>query len=121
MVSKRPVVISRKLYQVFSPAYLQIARERMFAMVEAYYGTSRAKLLALRSRFGADYLVVQPGALRAKHASPRWKQMAPFTKLVTKELQTPGERAALQLPVTCRTFQRGGVEVYDLGCVAAAY
>src|SRR5204863_9858783 len=50
MVSKRPVVISRKLYQVYSPAYLQTARQRMFAMVEAYYGPSGAKILAPRSR-----------------------------------------------------------------------
>ena len=42
---------------------------------------------------GADYLVVQPDELRAKQASPRWKRMAPFTGLVTKELQTGKHRA----------------------------
>jgi hypothetical protein len=118
IVSKRPVVISRKLYQVFSPTYLQVARQRMFAMVDAYFGPSRAKILGLRSRYGADYLVVQPDELRAKHASPRWKRMAPFTGLVTKELQTGKHRAALELPAACRTFHDETAEVYDLACVA---
>ena len=118
MVSERPVVISRKLYQVFSPAYLKVARQRMFAMVEAYFGPSRAKILALRSRFGADYLVVQPDALRATRANPRWKRMAPFTGLVTKELQTGTHRAALELPAACMTYHDATDEVYDLACVA---
>jgi hypothetical protein len=72
IVSERPVVISRKLYQVFSRKYLSIARPRMFAMIDAYFGDSRSKILALRQRYGADYLVVQPGSLAGHTAGPRW-------------------------------------------------
>ena len=43
IVSERPVVISRKLYQVFSSKYLSVARPRMFAMIDAYFGDSRSE------------------------------------------------------------------------------
>ena len=67
MVSERPVVISRKLNQGLSPSYLRVARAHMFAMVEAYYGDSLAQVLALRTRFGADYLVVGRPILKDPH------------------------------------------------------
>jgi hypothetical protein len=118
IVSERPVVISRKLNQGLSPSYLRVARARMFAMVEAYYGNSLPRLLALRTRFGADYLVVQPGVLRARHPSPRWSGMAPFTGLVAKLMRTQAPSVALNLPGSCETWHDASTEVYDLSCVA---
>ena len=120
LVSKRPVVISRKLYQVFSAKYLGVARSRMFAMVDAYFGDSRSKILALRQRYGADYLVVQPGSLTGHAAGQRWRRMAPFTGIVGQLMHSTHGRAALQLPARCRTFEDGHNEVYDLRCVAGA-
>jgi hypothetical protein len=118
IVSERPVVISRKLYQVFSSKYLSIARPRMFAMIDAYFGDSRSKILALRQRYGADYLVVQPGSLVGHKARPSWRHMAPFTGIVSRLLRSTSGRAALQLPARCRTYEDGHNEVYDLRCVA---
>jgi hypothetical protein len=118
LVSKRPVVVSRKLYQVFSAKYLRIARSRMFAMVDAYFGESRSKIVALRQRYGADYLIVQPGSLAAHTPAPRWRRMAPFTGIVKRLMHSTHPRAALQLPARCRTFDDGHNEVYDLRCVA---
>jgi hypothetical protein len=118
IVSERPVVISRKLYQVFSREYLSVARPRMFAMIDAYFGDSRSKILALRQRYGADYLVVQPGSLVGHTAARRWRQMAPFTGIVGRLMRSTHRRAALQLPARCRTFDDGHNEVYDLRCVA---
>jgi len=119
IVSQRPVVISRKLNQGLSPSYLRVARARMFAMIEAYYGNSLQRLLALRTRFGADYLVVQPGVLRARHPSPRWGRMAPFTGLVAELLRTQAPSVVLSLPARCKTWHDTSTEVYDLRCVAA--
>ena len=118
IVSKRPVVISRKLYQVFSAKYLRIARSRMFAMVDAYFGESRRKILELRQRYGADYLVVVPGSLAGHSPTPRWRRMAPFTGIVRRLMRSTHPRAALQLPARCRTYEDGHNEVYDLRCVA---
>jgi hypothetical protein len=120
LVSKRPVVISRKLYQVFSAKYLSVARQRMFAMIDAYFGDSRSKILALRQRYGADYLVVQPRSLAGHTPAPRWRRMAPFTGIVRRLMRLPHGRAALQLPARCRTFEDGYNEVYDLRCVAGS-
>jgi len=118
IVSERPVVISRKLYQVFSSKYLSVARPRMFAMIDAYFGDSRSNILALRQRYGADYLVVQPGSLVGHTARPGWRHMAPFTGIVSRLMRSTNGRAALQLPARCRTYEDGHNEVYDLRCVA---
>jgi hypothetical protein len=118
LASERPVVISRKLYQVFSTKFLSVARPRMFAMIDAYFGDSRSKILALRQRYGADYLVVQPGSLVGHRAGPRWRRMAPFTGIVQRLMRSTHGCAALQLPARCRTYDDGRNEVYDLRCVA---
>jgi hypothetical protein len=118
IVSKRPVVISRKLYQVFSAAYLNVARPRMFAMIEAYFGTLRAKIIALRRLYGAGYLVVQPGSLRGKYPPQQWYRMAPFGGIVTRLMHSSTEPAALDLPARCRTWHDGQTDVYALNCVA---
>jgi hypothetical protein len=118
IVSERPVVISRKLYQVFSAKYLSVARSHMFAMIDAYFGDSRSKILALRQRYGADYLVVRRGSLVGHTAGRRWRRMAPFTGIVERLKHSTHGRAALQLPARCRTFDDGHNEVYDLRCVA---
>jgi hypothetical protein len=120
MVSERPVVISKKLYQVFNNDYLRIARPRMFAMTEAYFGDSRAKIVDLRRRFGADYLVVQPASfLRGRgHIPPNWSHMSPFTGIAYHLLLSP-LHAALELPAQCLTWHDSQTEVYSLKCVAS--
>jgi hypothetical protein len=118
MVSERPVVISRKLYQVFSTNYLRVARPRMFAMINAYWGTSRARIDALHRRYGADYLVVQPSRLRGPVLPPDWHRMAPFGGVVAKMLHSNTVPAASRLPAACRTWRDSEAEVYDLPCVA---
>jgi hypothetical protein len=118
MVSERPVVISRKLYQVFSTDYLRVARPRMFAMIDAYFGTSRAKIDALKSRYGADYLVVIPSMLRGPKLPLDWYHMAPFGGDVAKMMHSDTVPAAGALPARCRTYHDSKVEVYSLSCVA---
>jgi hypothetical protein len=118
IVSKRPVVISRKLYQVFSTDYLRVARPRMFAMINAYFGTSRAKIDALRTRYGADYLVVIPSMLRGPKLPRDWYRMAPFGGVVAKMMRSDTVPAAGRLPARCRTWHDTKVEVYSLACVA---
>ena len=118
MVSERPVVISRKLYQVFSTNYLHVARPRMFAMIDAYFGTSRAKIDALRSRYGAGYLVVMPSELRGRKLPRDWFKMAPFGGVVAKLMHSDTVPAAGRLPARCRTWHDTRAEVYSLACVA---
>jgi hypothetical protein len=117
MVSERPVVISRKLYQVFGPAYLRVVRPRMFAMTEAYFGDSRAKIVDLRRRYGADYLIVQPAVFRGGKLPPIWRHKAPFTGIVA-ELVAGARHAVLELPPRCLTWHDSQAEVYSLQCVA---
>jgi hypothetical protein len=90
----------------------------MFAMIDAYFGTSRAKIDALRSRYGAGYLVVIPSELRGPKLPRDWFKMAPFGGVVAKLMHSDIVPAAGHLPARCRTWHDTRVEVYSLACVA---
>jgi hypothetical protein len=113
IAARRAVVISKKLYQPWEPAYFETIRERMFRTVEAAYGPSVAAILDLRREYGADYFLVRtPPRLRG------WRGMAPFTGEVRRLLRSDGAPAALRLPGGCETWRSDAFRLYDLACVA---
>jgi hypothetical protein len=111
--ARRPVVISRKLYQPWTLDYLESVRERMFLTVDAYYGPSVHAVVDLRERFGADYLVVETGQ------EPDWADMEPFTSRVARLRSTVSVPAVERLPTRCLARRLPEFEVYDLACVAS--
>jgi hypothetical protein len=116
--AERAVVISRKLYQPVDANYIKVIRPRMFDMLRAYYGASRQAIVHLRSRYGADYLVVQRSLLTTSVALPAYAEMAPFKKLIDSVLTRSPTRAALGLPATCAVWKHRDLTVYDLRCVS---
>lgn len=115
IAARRPVLISRKLYQPWERDYFRIIRPRMFATMEAMYGGNRGAIVALRTRYGADYLLVRTAARR--RPPPR---MAPFTEQVSRLLRGVAVPAVGRLPSSCETWRAGRFVVYDLACVAEA-
>lgn len=115
--ARRPVVISRKLYQPWDKAYFHVIRPRMFDSIRAYFGSSRQAIVGLRERYGADYLVVDGASYRCGNRC--WVGMAPFTDLVRSLEAQVAAPAAANLPEDCRTFESGTIRVFDLGCLAA--
>jgi hypothetical protein len=113
IAARRPVVISRKLYQPWAVDYFELIRERMFQTVEAYYSSSVDAVTALRERYGADYLLVQDG-----QGERRWRGMQPFTGLVRQLRDSVDEPAIERLPAECVTWSEGALELYSLACVA---
>lgn len=116
--ARRAVVISRKLYQAEDADYLRVIRPRMFAMLHAYYGSSVRAIAALRTRFGAGYLVVQRDVVLARRAPPAYDDMAPFAGVIDGILAHRARPAALSLPRACAVWHRLQLTVYDLRCVA---
>ncbi|MCB0334073.1 MAG: hypothetical protein KDD55_11275, partial [Bdellovibrionales bacterium] len=57
LVSKRRVLVSLETYQVFHRKYALLMRERMNALLDAYYSGSVEKLLALSDRYGVTHLL----------------------------------------------------------------
>lgn len=113
IAARRPVVISIKLYQPWNPEYFEIIRDRMSRTVRAYYGPSVDALVDLRTRYGADYLLV-----RTRLRKRPWRYMAPYSRELRQLLRTIPVPAALRLPGQCQTWRQGELEVYDLACVA---
>ena len=113
VAARRPVVISRKLYQPWAVDYFELIRERMFQTVDAYYGPSLDAVTALRERYGAEYLLV-----RADGSDHRWQRMQPFTGEVRRLRDSVDEPAVERLPEKCVTWSGGALELYSLACVA---
>jgi hypothetical protein len=116
IAARRPVVISRKLYQPWAVDFFRLIRERMFQTVDAYYGPSVDDVVALRERFGADYIVVRTGP----EPEGRWTRMQPFTDEVRRLRRSVPEPAVQRLPQECLTWSEGNLELYDLACVAGS-
>ena len=112
IVSERAVVVNKVLYQVWERQYWQLARERTFASVDAYYGGSLADVVALRERFGADYLVVED-----RRGLRGWGDWAPFLGPARRLLETTASPAIDRLPAACVTWTGEQNRVYDLACV----
>lgn len=113
VVSRRPVVMSEKLWQVWEVDFWREGRRRMFDSVDAYYGDSMDDVLALRDRYGADYLVVEK-----RYWLDAWKNVEPFTSRVHQLVNTVETPAVRRLPEECVVFTSRLDRVYDLDCVA---
>ena len=113
IAARRPVVISRKLYQPWAVEYFQLVRERMLASVDAFYGPSLSAVTDLRERFGADYLVVRTGGLARS-----WARMEPFTGQVARLRDTTESPAVERLPQGCLSWRGEHFDVYSLACLA---
>jgi hypothetical protein len=90
-----------------------LIRPRMFATFEALYGPSRDAIVALRSRYGADYLLV-PRPLRGRPPP----MMAPFTSQVRRLQRTVAVPAVTELRSTCETYKSDKFAIYDLSCLS---
>jgi hypothetical protein len=115
IAARRPVVISRKLYQPWALDYFEQIRGRMFRTVDAFYGPSLVDVNELATRYGADYLLV-----RRRGREPTWLQMAPFTQRVERLRQTVPDPAIDDLPERCIVWPGKKLELYDLACVRSA-
>jgi hypothetical protein len=84
------------------------------------YGPSVDAITELRRRYGATHLWVRRDAVE-KELTPdgaRWRRrQQPYGRFV-RQLVGSGRPAVLSLPAACRRFQRGPVEVYDIGCIS---
>jgi hypothetical protein len=114
IATRRPVVISRKLYQPWALDFFESIRERMFLTVEAYYGPSVDAVIELRERYGADYLVV-----RTRGPEPEWTNMEPFTSEVERLRSTTPMPDVGRLPERCLVWHGREREVYSLACIAS--
>jgi hypothetical protein len=117
VLTNRAVVINTKLYQPYEERFFRDIRARMTLNVQAYWGRSVNKILELRRRYGADYLVVRRRQLRPLVVFGHWTHHQPFFDLIKKLRFRVRRPASLDLPRRCLTSSTEA-EVYDLACVA---
>ena len=120
--ARRPVVISTQLAPSYEVDYFLAARERMFATLRAYYGSSPAAIADLGDRYGATHLWVRRDAVRyaMTHDGGRWARGDEPYGTYIRQLLRGGEPAVLHLPAECRSWANGPSEVYEIDCIADA-
>ncbi len=64
-VCRRSVLISRETHQGFHTVYVLAMRERMSALIDAYFAGNIEPLIRLRDEFGVTHLFVDLGHLRS--------------------------------------------------------
>ena len=114
--ARRAVVFSTQLAPAYEADYFHQGRERMFAMLRAYYGPSASAIADLRTRYGATHLWVRRGTADGRRWRPRSQPYGSFVKRLVRS----GEPAVLHLPERCRGWRRGGAEVYVIRCLSDA-
>ena len=119
--ARRAVVISTQLAPAYEVEYFLHGRERLYADLRAYYGSSVDAIVELRRRYGATHLWVRRAAVEnemRKQKGQRWHPWQdPYGRYVRGLLRS-GEPAVLHLPGACRRWHLGGAEVYDIACIA---
>lgn len=113
IAARRPVVISRKLYQPWAVDYFEVIRERMFQTIRAFYGPSVGDIVQLRERYGADYFLV-----RTRGDERAWSGLEPFSSEVHRLRSSVSVPAPEKLPDGCLTWRNRSFELYSLDCVA---
>lgn len=118
LTARRPVVISTQLAPSYERAYFLEGRRRMFATLDAYYGSDARGLQALQDRYGARYLWVRRDAVRREmRGGARWRGgRFPYGRHV-RRLLAQGEPAVLRLPARCARWRRGAQAVYEIACL----
>jgi hypothetical protein len=120
--ARRPVVTSTQLAPSYEADYFRRGRARMFADLQAYYGSSAAAIVALNRRYGATHLWVRRRAVE-RELEPAGRALAALGEAVralVRQVVRGGRPAVLSLPAACRTWRHGPDEVYDIRCLASA-
>jgi hypothetical protein len=119
--TRRAVVTSTQLAPAYEKAYFLDNRRRMFALLNAVYGSDPTAIARLR-RYGATHLWIRRNAVQAELRSGgvRWHtRQLPYGGYV-RRLAHGGRPASLALPAACESWRRGPNAVYDIACLARA-
>ena len=110
-LARRSVLLSRETQQPWNTKYVEMLRERMFALVRAYFATTNAPLLELRERYHVTHLLVD----RDYFANPPtyFKPFDDFIR-VTFERARGGRFAALDAVPRAQVLAAGPYVLLDL-------
>ncbi len=115
-LSARNVLIAYETHQAFHENYALEMRQRMDALVDAYFATDESSLIDLRSRFGVDFLL-----LDLRHFTEKPHYFKPFDKTLGAAIQrAKGKTFFLEKnyrPLTL--FQQGPWVLLDLSRIEA--
>jgi MFS family permease len=121
--ANRPVLMSR-VYSTFAwrVGYYAEVRQRLEAMISAYYAESLDEFLEFADRYGVDIVLVNRLAFRPQSVHSVWggawgPPWEPFGSLVTQRFTSARRFALLQSVGLCSVFNDGPVAVVPTSCL----
>lgn len=115
-VSRRQVFVSFETHIALNKIFVQVLRERMRAVIDAYFATDPRPLLTLRDKFGATHFILDTRHFTDKR--PEYFQ--PFDRWA-REAYTKAQRdgfEAMKQVEHAAVFREGTVVVLDLSKIS---
>ncbi|HMA92764.1 MAG TPA: hypothetical protein VKP30_08765 [Polyangiaceae bacterium] len=116
VATHRTPFLSRELHVPYHSGMTLLLRERMYALIDAYFAGDPSPLIRLREQYGVTHLIVAPERL---HSRPSY--FRPFQPRIT-EAHAQGESRgfeSLRQVERCSLFHNETRALLDLSCIRA--
>jgi hypothetical protein len=110
-LSRRSALVTRETHMPFHARFTELMRERMRALVHAYFAASRSELVQLRDRFGVTHLLVERHHFLSP--PPYFAPFGPEIEAVFRRGKTVGFEIERVVP-RARLAEVGGLVLIDL-------
>jgi hypothetical protein len=111
LATRRTPFLSRETHYPYHTGMTQLMRQRMRALVAAYFATDEAPLLRLRNEFGVTHLLVEWSRLNASRLS----YFRPFNSDIERALSAArGHPLAIMSSEQTPVFRDGKYGLFDL-------
>jgi hypothetical protein len=117
----RRILVSRKYAIAYHLGYYGELRQRMEALIDAYYAESPSEIADFAAHYGVDLFLVNRAAFRSATAGDAWgfpyAAWEPFTSAISSKLQRSKRFALLELARRCAAVDDGEVAVVPTACL----
>jgi hypothetical protein len=114
--AERRVLVSRETQLCYHKAYVDIMRERMRCLIDAYFATNVTPLIRLRDEMGVTHLVVNLEHYTG-HTPPYFKPYRSWVRKARAKVSSPDEYETLRQRRWAAAFTNGLSFVLDLSRV----
>lgn len=114
VIARRRILISHEVHLAFHEAYVKEMRDRMNALIDAYFGVTTDAAQALQANYGVTHLLIDRQLLRAERAPAYFP---PFDRKITTAFEHMKQSGSALLSADGRAhiFDDGRYLLLDLG------
>ncbi len=119
--ARRRILVGRKHALPYHLGYYGELRERIEALIDAYYAESPSEVADFAARYGVDVFLVNRAAFEPTTAGRVWAypnaDWEPFTSAISDRFQRSNRFALLRLADRCAAVEDGEIAVVPAACL----